>query len=201
MNKKYHALSVLNQIIPFLVEELSSMTDLYVTDGYSTSAFRLTHGVDKQHYLDAYCIACSILNTITIVQLDKPYRIKQYRKHDRQAVHKEMVDRKYYLNGKVVAVNRHKRFEQKGDSLEEYRNANGEEITSKLVVKPHTSIYKNQNRWMPGRIVDFANKVDVLKSSSGYHNGKVDYYISENGIKTLSGKCSIVAHSSGLVFI
>lgn len=202
MNKKYHALSVLNQIIPFVAEELSGMTDLYVTDGYSTSAFRTAHSVDKQHYLDAYCIACSILDSITIIQPDKPYRIKQFRRHDRQTAHKEMVDKKYYLNDKVVAVNRHKRFEQKSDSLEECRNTYGDTVTSKLVVKPHTTIYKNQNRWMPGSILMCDDKYFALKKTHGTDKShKPQYYVDENDNFHYYKKCVFVAHNTGLVFM
>lgn len=65
VNKKYNALSVLNQIIPFLMEYLDKETpySIYATDGKSTKGFRAAKNVQKEHYADAYCIACSILDT------------------------------------------------------------------------------------------------------------------------------------------
>lgn len=55
-------MSVLNQIIPHLMEYLGSETpyDVYATDGKSTKGFRIAKNVPKEHYTDAYCIACSI---------------------------------------------------------------------------------------------------------------------------------------------
>lgn len=63
LNKKYGALSVLNQIIPALTKELSSIfpKHFFVTTGKSTYDYRAAHGVSKDHWLDAYCIACSVL--------------------------------------------------------------------------------------------------------------------------------------------
>lgn len=62
-NKKYGALSVLNQIIPALTDKLSVLfpKHFFVTTGKSTHNYRETHGVSKDHWLDAYCIACSVL--------------------------------------------------------------------------------------------------------------------------------------------
>lgn len=61
--KKYGALGVLNQIIPTLTNELSSLfpKHSFVTNGKSTYDYRAAHGVSKDHWLDAYCIACSVL--------------------------------------------------------------------------------------------------------------------------------------------
>ena len=63
LNKKYGALSVLNQIIPALTKELGSLfpKHFFATNGKSTYDYRAAHGVRKDHWLDAYCIACSVL--------------------------------------------------------------------------------------------------------------------------------------------
>lgn len=51
LNKKYGALSVLNQIIPALTKELSSLfpKHFFATNGKSTYDYRSAHGVSKDH--------------------------------------------------------------------------------------------------------------------------------------------------------
>ena len=51
--------------------------------------------------------------------------MRQFRRHDRQACKREMLNRNYVLDGKIVARNRHKTFGQKDDSPEEYVEAGG----------------------------------------------------------------------------
>ena len=215
LNKKYGALSVLNQIIPYLVKEYAKLYPTYITDGRSTKEFREDHNLKKDHYIDAYCIACSILNDPETKETE-PYHIKQYRRHDRQACHQEMVDRKYYLNDKVIAVNRHKRKEQFADSLEEYRKTHSEAEVSKLKVRPHPAAYKNMDRVMPGALMVYEPRISkkdkekgivahniifIFKGSNGTHDGKPDYYISENGKRYSAGRCKALLQNRGLIFI
>ena len=103
---------------------------------------------------------------------------KLFRRHDRQACIRQMVDRKYLLHGKVVAANRHKAFEQKSDSLQEFREAYSDVAVSQLTVKPHPPQYKDMSRIMPGAVMDFDGIVGVMQSSivgqfykSTKHNG------------------------------
>lgn len=49
-----------------------------------------------------------------------PYELKQFRRHDRRALHKENMSRVYTLNGKKVATNRHKATEQTADSWKSF---------------------------------------------------------------------------------
>lgn len=201
LNKKYRALSVLNQVIPHLERELAAAFPghCFVTDGQSTKAFRDANGVEKTHHSDAYCIACSILPSAKISAPEQMFEIRQFRRHDRQVVHKAMLDRKYYLDGKLVATNRHKSTEQFSDSLEEFVAKGGD--VSRLVVKEHKPIYKRHDRWMPGSIVSFNGTVGVLGHSAGFHNGKVDYYFNTKGKRFLSSKCILLAHPTGLVVV
>jgi hypothetical protein len=204
MNKKYHALSVLNQIIPFLMEYLGEETpyDVYATDGKSTKGFRIAKNVPKEHYTDAYCVACSILDTDVEVSTPvEPFELKQFRRHDRQACIRQMVDRKYLLDGKVVATNRHKAIEQKSDSLEEFREAYGDAAVSQLIVKPHQPQHKDMTRIMPGAVMDFCGTAGILQGSEGFHNGKPDYYKSTKGAKGLTKRCVLLARNAGIVFI
>ena len=199
VNKKYNALSVLNQIIPFLMDYLDKETpySVYATDGKSIKGFRTAKNVQKEHYTDAYCIACSILDADIKVSVPaKPFELKQFRRHDRQSCIRQMIDRKYILDGKVIATNRHKATEQKSNSLEEFREAYGDDAVSKLTVKPHPSQYKNMTRIMPGAVMDFNGTVGVMQSSI-----VGQFFKSTKGHKATPKKSVLLAQNAGIVFI
>lgn len=206
MNKKYHALSVLNQIIPALTEQLAELfpQHTFVTTGQDTYHFREDHDIQKDHYLDAYCIACSVLPNAKKVSHPKgmPCDIRQFRRHDRQACHKANIARKYVdAYGKVVATNRHKAMEQKTDSLAEHRENHSEVEVSQLRVKAHFPQYKEMSRPMPGSLlVNNEGKVFALMRSDGKHNGKADYFVDTQGIKHLAKRCILLQNNQGIVF-
>ena len=213
---KFAGVSVLNSVMPRIVKELAIKfpdMPIYLTNGYETKAFRVVYGLSKEHDIDAYCIACSVLD-ITENNVDihvKPEYLKQFRRQDRQCVHAENVDRKYYDNNKVVAVNRHKRTEQKKGSLEEYRKTHTEQDISRLKVKHHPPTYKNRNRIMPGALMCcvirnkeqeiISKRFFILHHSQGSHNGKPDYYISTAGERFLASKCQLIKKNTGIVFL
>ena len=203
-NKKYGALSVLNQIIPALTDKLSVLFPKYffVTTGKSTHDYRETHGVSKDHWLDAYCIACSVLpNNACDSNINNhvPYELKQFRRHDRRALHKANTSRAYTLNGKSVATNRHKAIEQTTDSLEEFRQNHPDDVC-KLKVKEHHHEYRNPGRNFPGCVFLVGKHTHVMQGTSGSHNGKADGYYDTNGNSYSSGKCKFVAKNEGIVF-
>ena len=203
MNKKYGALSVLNQIIPKLAEALclEFPEHCFITDGRSTKAFRKIYNIRKDHYLDAYCIACSILSAeiVTVPCEDDVFRIRQFRRHDRQACHQERLDRKYELNGKTVAVNRHKAIGQKADSLEEFVIAGG--CVDKLIVLAHRPVMKRMDRVMPGAVFTVENERKIMFASHGTHNGKPKYYRFTDGTRETPKKCKQIRENSGIMFI
>ena len=204
LNKKYGALSVLNQIIPALTKELSSIfpKHFFVTTGKSTYDYRAAHGVSKDHWLDAYCIACSVLpNDVCDSSINNrvPYELKQFRRHDRRALHKENMSRVYTLNGKKVATNRHKATEQTADSLEEFRQNHPDDVC-KLKVKEHHSEYRNPKRNFPGCVFLVGKRTHVMQGTSGSHNGKADGYCDTNGNSYSSSKCKFVAKNEGIIF-
>lgn len=204
LNKKYGALSVLNQIIPKLIETIATMfrTHFYVTDGKSTHDYREAFGIHKEHHLDAYCIAMSVLGCVGSYDSGRVYLIKQFRRHDRQACHKEMLDRKYYLDGVLVAKNRHKAMEQRSyDSLEEFRAVHTEAETSRLVAKPHFPQLKNLNRIMPGAVFAHDKKLYVLQRYDGRHNGIPDYCVDTDGGKHPYKRCEFVSHNVGFAVV
>lgn len=96
-NKKYHALSVLNQIMPQLLNklELRYPGQTFVTTGMDTKAYRDNHSIKKDHDVDAYCIACSTLEKQIVLDIPAhSFQIRQFRRHDRQLI-KAQTERTY----------------------------------------------------------------------------------------------------------
>ena len=203
MNKKYGALSILNQIMLKLKAALATefKEHCFITTGRNTKDFRDNYNIQKSHYLDAYCIACSILSVKGVMapRESDVFRIAQFRRHDRQACHQERIDRKYYLNGKLVAINRHKAMEQKFDSLEEFVVTGG--CVDKLTVLKHNPIMKRMDRIMPGSVFMVNGKAKVMFASQGLHNGKPSYYRFADDTSATPRKCLLVKRNSGIVFV
>ena len=202
LNKKYHALSVLNQIMPQLQAQLGDLFPghVYATTGKDTAAFRMDNAIPKDHWLDAYCIVCSILERCKERVLKmKPLQVRQFRRHDRQACHQENCKRIYLKDGKPVATNRHKAIEQKELSLAEYIAAGGS--SDCLTVKPHAPVYKRSDRTMPGALFSAGNDFKVMTASRGLHNGKPDYYYFADGSKATPKRCWQVLSNQGLSYI
>lgn len=202
MNKKYHALSVVNQIIPALTEQLAELLPqhAFVTTGQDTAHFREDHGIPKDHCLDAYCIGWSVLTNHSKVEVPAmvPYQMMQFRRHDRQACHQANIKRVYLLDGKPVAANRRKAIEQKDDSLEEFRRSHTQQEISLLTVKEHKPTYKDMQRPMPGSVFLFNEKIHTLQGSNGRHGGIPDYFIGTDGSKSNAKRCIFLLQNSGL---
>lgn len=205
LNKKYGALSVLNQIIPALTKELSSLfpKHFFVTNGKSTYDYRAAHGVSKDHWLDAYCIACSVLPNDTCdktINSRVPYELKQFRRHNRRALNNENMSRVYTFNGKMVAANRHKATEQTTDSLEEFRQRQPNDVCN-LKVKEHHPTYRNMSRNYPGSIFLVEKQVHIMQGIAGSKDGKATTYKDTNANSIAAGKCKFVAKNSGILFV
>lgn len=204
--KRYHALSVLNQIIPSLIAGLKERfpQHVHLTEGKTTNAFREQYGLEKTHALDAFCIACAPLDHEPNGQPELPtHTVRQFRRHDRQATHKENLKRIYLDDGKPVAVNRHKAADQKEDSLEEFRQRNSEAVISGLTVKLHPRQYKDSKRMMPGSVFVVAGqkRLHVLQGSHGRSRGQADYFIDCTGRRHNARKTKTVYKNTGLVFV
>lgn len=216
MLKKFHALSVMNQIMPFLLEELVKRypdKDIYVTTGFETAQLRNKLGLPKTHVIDAWCIAASIIdidniepNTITEVARLQPYEVKQFRRNNRAIINNQR-ERTYKYNGKVVAKNRKKRFEQESDSLEDWFNKQvalygvkaAEKMRSQLKVTKSTRYYNTPGRIMPGAAFLYEGKRYVL---SGQHCNGAYYRAVGCGKQDFpSKKCTIIQRNSGLAYI
>lgn len=196
---------VLNQIIPALTKELSSLfpKHFFATNGKSTYDYRAAHGVRKDHWLDAYCIACSVLpNDVCDKNINNRvlYELKQFRRHDRRALNNENMSRVYTLNKNVVATNRHKATKQTTDSLEEFRQ-NHPDDACKLKVKEHHPTYRNMSRNYPGSVFLVGNQVHVMQGVAGSKDGKATTYKDTNANSIAAGKCKFVAKNSGILFV
>jgi len=147
--KKYGALSVLNQAVPFIYKELEAMfgDGFSACAGYETAALRELYGIEKDHDSDAVCIAAHSLTLTELCDRCHTFSVRQYRRHDRALI-KAQRERTYYLDGKAVAKNRRPRFEQKGPALSGLGLTRQE--TSRLRVKKSTRYYNDHGRLLPG---------------------------------------------------
>lgn len=211
VQKKYHALSVINQIMPYLLKELSELLPLNVTTGKETSMIRRTCRVpekeqdDGTHYIDAWCISVSALDDYDEEPCfrDSFYEIRQFRRHDRARI-KAQKERTYYLDGKAVAHNRHKRTGQSDskkswDSLAEFRIRHPKDV-SRLTVKQSKRSYNNTKRPLPGsEFLADDGSVHTLKATQ---SGNTKYWGWDNNEHYYSAsKCRIIKRNTGLVFV
>lgn len=193
LRKQYDALGVLNQVFPRLIKELEILYPVRITTGQETYKFRKAHGIPKDHHLDAYAIACSGLNLDVIDLPETCCHIRQFRRHDRQACKREMLNRKYMKDGKVVAVNRHKAFAQETDSLEEYISKGGR--TDQLEVRHSRKAMKDMGRFLPGCQKVVKGRIRTLLKRAG------GSYWFDDGSYSLCKKTIIDLNNAGLVFV
>lgn len=206
--KQYGGTSVLNQIIPSLVEELAKRYPghLHVTTGGKTKVFREQYELDKDHDVDAYCIAVSWLSGIQPRLQTEPFEIKQFRKHNRANIHCQ-TERTYKLDGMVVAKNRKKRMEQKTDSLEDwfekmvkqYGSKKAKQLMARLTVQKSIRHYNAKDRIMPGTVFRYAGRRYVM---TGQLTGGKYYRAYGMGDKNFpSRKITICQQNTGLVYV
>lgn len=207
--KKYHALSLINTIMPYLLKAYADMMPAYITTGWETKATRRKYNLpekqkdDGTHYIDAWCIAVSAckLNPAE-ADISGLYNIRQFRRHDRALIHSQR-ERTYYLDGKAVCKNRHKRTGQSDakdsfPSLAEYRNEHPENV-SRLTVRKSERRYNNMSRMMPGAVITYKGKRRVVSGNMGNRFTLV----TQKGVREAAStsKCRVITKNSGLVFI
>ena len=198
--KKYGALSVLNQAIPYIWQWL---TETYGEDhahfctGVETKAARDASGLPKDHDIDALCIASIGSDIAPDRRLPRTFEIVQFRRHDRSLI-KSQRERTYRLDGRIVCRNRHKRFEQKGDSLEEFRQKYPDQV-SQLTVTKSMRYYNNPDRLMPGAVFLFEGERYVLQGQKT--RGRYYRAVGCGGKNFPAAKCTIIRENAGLVYI
>ena len=203
--KKHHAVSVINQIMPSLLKELSSRYPTYTTTGWQTQKMRAFYGYpqkepdDGTHYIDAWLIAVDAMGITPaeIPAFEHVGTIMQFRRHDRARIHYQH-ERAYYLGKTKVCTNRHKRTGQtKTISLAEYRVLHPHEV-SKLTVKKSTRGYNNMKRIMPGALVRWHGKILTV---SGMHNTRYRFVETNICKEAPASECTIIRHNNGWAFI
>ena len=205
IKKKYHHLSVLNQAVPFIVEELKKFNlPLYFTTGKMTHDFRLINNIPKDHHFDATCIAASYFD-ININNLDyHVFEIQQFRNHNRQ-INIRQTERRYYLGKEHVATNRRPRYEQKGIALSDWFDEQvklhglniAEKLRSQLIVKKSIRAKNNLKRYLPGTIFKYNGKRYVQKGI----DSKIYFKTFDSDKKIPIKKCRILYTGSSLIYI
>ena len=209
LTKKYGALSIINQAIPFILDgyvKILGVDHVHVTDGYTTYQLRNQLCLPKNHDQDAYAIAASILETPTTPDTFESLTVRQFRRHDRAMI-KSQTERIYRLNGEIVAKNRRKRTDQKDDSLvewyqktiREHGRATATLWRSQLIVTKSQRRYNNPDRVMPGAIFLYQNKRYVLQGQ--LTGGRYYRAVGQGTTNFPASDCKIVAKNTGLVTI
>jgi hydrogenase maturation factor len=198
--KKYGALSVLNQSISYIVQWLA---DTYGEDhvhfctGMETQTVRNASRLPKDHDTDAFCIACIIAGAVPVGRLPCMFEIVQFCRHNRANINNQR-ERTYRLDGKIVCRNRHKRFEQKNDSLEEFRQKYPDQV-SHLTVAKSIRYYNDADRLMPSAVFIFEGERHVMQ---GQLTGGRYYRAVGCGKRNFPAtKCTVIKENAGLVYI
>lgn len=202
--KKYAALSVLNQAIPYIYYGLVDRfgeDHVHVCYGWQTKELYTKLGIHKCHSNDAVCIAALGGKIVPRILVPEPFEIKQFRRHDRAIIHAQR-ERTYKLNGETVAKNRHRRFEQKGPSLEDFIAdipvAYRQMVVSQLQVIPSKRYYNTKGRHLPGAIFYYEGHRYI---KSGQISKGVTFRAIGMGTKGFAAsKCKVVP-SGGLVYL
>lgn len=122
--KQKYSISLLNSIMPQLVESLKFVCDehgirFHTTNGYETYKTREKYGLDDTHAIDGYSISLSGRVIANVLLPQKTYHRRRFKKKSNNNIN-TCGRREYYYNNELVAVNRHKAECQTSNSLEEY---------------------------------------------------------------------------------
>ena len=187
-NKSYKV-SLLNSVMPKLIEELVLYCNQHnmkftITDGRETSKTRGNLGLDKIHALDGYCISLCKRNKYNPKFVpDRIFEQRRFKKKSKNNIQK-LNRREYWLDDKLVAVNRHKATDQKDDSLEEflakYRETHSEKEVQQMMhridIRPAKRTYTYHK---DGRICQFhiGDLIRYEKKNKIKGNTKLDTFV------------------------
>lgn len=216
LDKKYGALSILNQAIPFICKELKTefgKEHVHYCTGRDTARVRRALGYHKTkeeqyHEVDAWCIGALSLDSIPGKAPDftKVHTIIQFRRQDRALIQAQTY-RTYKLDGETVAWNRKKRMDQKNDSLEDWYfkqvrlhgQKEADRMRSRLKVKISQRRYNDLERMLPGAVFLYKGERHVM--SGTLTGGKYLRAVGDNKTNYPVKECRIVKKNQGLVFI
>ena len=206
--KKYAGTSIINIAMPFIYEGLVQLfgdDNVHICSGFDTAHLREYMHMPKDHFADAICIACIGAHIEPKYDNDKHFEIHQFRCHNRSLIHSQ-TERTYRYKGEIVAKNRTPRFEQKGDSLSQWRikmakqygEAKAQRMVSQLEVTKSMRRYNSLKRAMPGSIFIYQGKSFVL---TGQLSKGLYYRAFGQGKKNFPAKeCKILGRRS-LVYV
>lgn len=204
--KKQYQISLLNSVMPTLIEEISTfcehnLLDFSITDGYTTSEVRNRFGLPKKHCIDAYCISVSSRQTVCDSMPAVIYKQRRFKKKSNNII-KKRNNREYYAKEgttlKLVAKNRHKATEQEFPSLEEYLENYSKNHTKyeciaharSLIIKPCRRTYTFHKE---GKISPFhpGDTIKYEKHNKIKGNTKTDVFIADKvSVSTNKACCS-----------
>ena len=211
--KKYGALSVINQAMPYVIAELQKEfgDNLILCSGYDTAETRKKYGIPKDHDLDAYAMTLWAIEQNggtpkAVKELDS-YEILQFRRHNRQNIHRQ-TERTYKLGKRTVAKNRRKRTGQtECDSLhewyvktkKEFGVKKARELQSRLKVLKSARSYRSRSLVEPGTVVICNNRRHVV---SGNKNNGMYLLFKDTGSRYFKTKdCKVLSCNKGLVYL
>ena len=212
-NKKYGALSVLNQIMDRFVDWCSENypEHTHITNGYITKKYRDEHYLPKDHDIDAYVIACSVFEYQPVVDTEMPECciIRQFRRHDRANIHAQTA-RTYKYEGNTVAKNRRAAMEGKPGNVpalsdwyeqqvKTYGIKEANRKRSVLTVRKSTRNYNNRKRYMPGTVFKYKGKRYVLAGQRS--NGQYFIPVGYPEVNIPASKAQVIKSNTGLVYI
>lgn len=182
--KQKYQIGLLNSVMPKLIEEVSAYCEkngivFTITDGKTTAETRERYGLQKDHCIDAYAISLTNRNAdkVNVVPADVIYMKRRFKKKSKNIIAARN-QREYYLDGKLVALNRHKATDQKENSLEEFMSAYAEthtekecnQLMHKLEIRPAKRTYTYSKDGLvspihPGDLVQY-KKVNKIKGNT-----------------------------------
>lgn len=177
--RKQYEISLLNSIMPQLVEALKSVCDkhnvnLHITNGFTTYQTREQYALSKGHDVDGYVISLAYRSVANISIPKIRYRRRRFKKKSNNNIN-ALGQREYYYHNELVAINRHKAECQTKDSLEEY-------------ISEYTSLYGSlaAQRHLTQLIVKPAKRTYTFhkdKQIAPIHSGDIVKYEKKNKIK------------------
>ena len=169
--KKKYEIGLLNSCMPNIIDNLSVLLPTKVCFGIDTKNIRNKFNLEKDHNIDGFAISLFGKEIDSINLKSNIYTIRHFKKKSNGIIQK-VGSRKYYLDGKLVATNRHKAFNQKEDSLEEFINSFSKEnsqlevdrLFHSLEIRPAQRVYTYHK----------TNFVSPFKCGDLVHFNKVD---------------------------
>ena len=201
--KRYAGISVLNQSIPRIVEELKRIIPRMDTcTGMDTAKIRERTGIEKTHADDAVCIAAYGARVKNISDGAYTYEVMQFRRHDRANINNQrertylMPDGSARSGYRIVARNRKPRYEQSGYALSK-AGLTREQIST-LRVRKSTRYYNDHDRLMPGAEFLYGGKRYVMTGQ--LTGGKYLRAAGEGNKNFPVSKCVILKYNRGIVY-